>query len=109
VIEQWTAVWGASLSYPRALVERLRAEPHELPYDELMTGWGFHEVEFAYRAVRAGATLVYDPAVGVFHRRHGMIADRGRRIDHARSRDRDGHRNAEYVRTKHRLEALPRW
>ena len=109
VVEPWTAVWGASLSFSRTLVERLRREPHDRPYDERMVGWGFHEVEFAYRAAREGATIVYDPAVGVFHRRHGPIADRGRRINHARRREVDGARNERYVLAKHQLAALPRW
>ena len=34
----WTAVWGASLSYPRALVAALWREPFERPFDERMTG-----------------------------------------------------------------------
>ena len=105
----WTAVWGASLSYPRALVAALWRGPFERPFDERMTGWGFHEIEFAYRAVRAGARVVYDPAAGVFHQNHTPRNDRGRGIDHDRHKALDGARNEEYVRSKHGLTALPRW
>jgi glycosyltransferase involved in cell wall biosynthesis len=105
----WTAVWGASLSYPRALVEALRREPHERPFDERMTGWGFHEVEFAYRAARAGATIVYDPTVGVFHSNHTPTADGGRAIDHARLKQDGAAQNESYVLAKHGLRELPRW
>jgi len=105
----WTAAWGASLSYPRRLVEAVWDEPHDRPFDERMTGWGFHEVEFAYRATLADATLVYDPGAGVFHRHHGPEADHGRAIDHARSRQEGEERNAAYLLDKHGLERLPRW
>ena len=108
-ISAWTAIWGASLSYPRTLVELLRAEPHEQPYDERMTGWGFHEVELAYRATKVGASLVYDPAVGVFHRRHTPEADLGRAIDHSARKRSDGIGNERYVLAKHGLQELPRW
>lgn len=108
-VDAWTAVWGASLSYPRTLVEALWREPHERPFDERMIGWGFHEVEFAYRATRAGATVVYDPAVGVFHQHHSSAGDRGRAIDHDLCEKLHGDRNADYVRRKHGLRELPRW
>ncbi len=105
----WTAVWGASLSYPRTLVETLRHEPHERPYDERMVGWGFHEVELAYRAAAAGARIVYDPAVGVFHQNHTPGNDQGRGIDHARAASTGSVRNEAYLLTKHGLASLPRW
>jgi hypothetical protein len=105
----WTAVWGASLSYPYTLTQALRREPYERPFDERMAGWGFHEVEFACRAVKAGAEVVYDPCAGVFHRSHGPRNDAGRPIDHTRERARGGDRNARYVVEKHELGRLPRW
>lgn len=105
----WTAAWGASLSYSRELVEKLDASSHERPFDEHMTGWGFHEVEFVYRAMRTGAVLVYDPAVGVFHQDHTPDNDQGRAIDHAARRARDAERNERYVLRKHGLRELPRW
>jgi hypothetical protein len=52
----WTAVWGASLSYPRTLVAALRRDPFERPSDERMTGWGFHEVDG--QAVRSNTQIV---------------------------------------------------
>jgi hypothetical protein len=72
-----------------------------------MTGWGFHEIEFAYRAVRAGARIVYDPAAGVFHQNHTPRNDRGRGIDHDRHKALSGARNEEYVQSKDGLTALP--
>ncbi|MBC8092552.1 MAG: glycosyltransferase family 2 protein [Pseudonocardia sp.] len=105
----WTATWGASLSYPRTLVEAVRREPYERPFDERMTGWGFHEVEFAYRAVAVGARVIYDPAVGVFHQNHNTHNDRGRGIDHARHATAGAIRNEAYLLAKHGLTALPRW
>ena len=75
-IRAWTACWGASLSYSRRLVELVSGSRHDQPYDERMTGWGHQEVEFAYRCHLAGAELVYDPAVGVFHQNHGPVMTR---------------------------------
>lgn len=105
----WTAAFGASLSYPRELVEKVSAHPLERPFDEGMTGWGFHEVEFSYRARQAGAVLVYDPAVGVFHQNHGPVTDAGRGIDHAEQKARGAASNERYLRDKHGLTELPRW
>ncbi|MCX4763829.1 glycosyltransferase [Streptomyces sp. NBC_01275] len=105
----WTAFWGASLSYSRELVSLLSTDEHDRPFDSRMTGWGFHEVEFACRAAQAGARLVYDPAVGVFHQNHTPVNDRGRGIDHARQKDAGAAKNEQYLLTKHGLDALPRW
>ena len=105
----WTAVWGASMSYPRTLVQAVWREPFDRPFDERMTGWGFHEVEFAYRAVQAGARVIYDPGVGVFHQNHSSRNDLGRGLDHDRQQALGAERNRAYVRSKHRLPALPRW
>lgn len=105
----WTAFWGASLSYSRDLVQKLSNGEHDRPFDTRMTGWGFHEVEFAFRAAQAGARLVYDPAVGVFHQHHTPANDRGRGIDHAIAKTAGADRNERYVRNKHKLQALPRW
>jgi glycosyltransferase involved in cell wall biosynthesis len=108
-IQTWTACWGASLSYTRRLVELVSDSEHDRPYDERMTGWGHQEVEFAYRCHLAGAQLVYDPAVGVFHQNHGPVNDAGRGLDHARAKADADMRNSAYVRQKHGLDALPRW
>ncbi|MFE9098030.1 glycosyltransferase [Streptomyces sp. NPDC007264] len=105
----WTAFWGASLSYSRDLVAAVSTDEHDQPFDARMTGWGFHEVEFACRAAKAGARLVYDPAVGVFHQNHTPVNDRGRGLDHARQKAAGADRNERYVLAKHGLDALPRW
>jgi glycosyltransferase involved in cell wall biosynthesis len=109
VISAWTACWGASMSYPRRLVELVSDSGSDRPYDERMTGWGHQEVEFAYRCHRAGAELIYDPAAGVFHQNHGPANDAGRGLDHALAWARGDAANAEYVCRKHGLAALPRW
>lgn len=108
-LQAWTACWGASLSYPRRLVELVSDSEHDRPYDERMTGWGHHEVEFAYRCHLAGAELIYDPTVGVFHQNHGPVNDAGRGLDHAQARTQGDIKNAAYVRQKHGLDALPLW
>lgn len=105
----WTAAWGVSLSYQRTLLNAIWQEPFERPFDERMTGWGFHEVDFACRAVQAGARVVYDPAVGVFHQNHSPVHDRGRGIDHADEKARGEQQNEKYLLAKHDLAALPRW
>ena len=104
-----TAVWGASLSFTRRAMDRVCCPPHDMPYDERMVGWGYHEVEFAMRMQRMGVRLVYDPAAGVFHRNHtkAIEAKRGLRRDELIE---DGEeRNVRYVLAKHGLRELPRW
>lgn len=108
-VSAWTAAWGASLSYPRALVEAVTATPSDLPFDERMTGWGLHEVEMVYRMTVAGGTLVYDPAAGVFHQNHTAISEAARGIDRARAVEEGYQRNEKYVCAKHSLDSLPRW
>jgi glycosyltransferase involved in cell wall biosynthesis len=105
----WTAAFGASLSYPRTLIEAVSTHQLERPFDERMTGWGFHEVEFSYRAALAGAVLVYDPGVGVFHQDHSPVTDAGRGIDHAEQKARGAAKNEQYLKAKHGLTELPRW
>jgi len=109
IVQAWTACWGASMSYSRRLVELVSVSEHDRPYDERMTGGGHQEVEFAYRCHLAGAQLIYDPAVGVFHQRHGPVNDAGRGLDHARAKAQSDMRNSAYVLQKHGLDALPRW
>jgi GT2 family glycosyltransferase len=108
-VRAWTAAWGASLSYPRALVEQVRARPFDLPFDERMTGWGLHEVEMAYRMTLAGADLIYDPAAGVFHQNHTAASEASRGIDRTRAVEEGYRRNEKYVCAKHSLSSLPRW
>jgi GT2 family glycosyltransferase len=104
-----TAIWGASLSYPRKILPAACANPAERPYDETMTGYGHHEVEFAIRLNKAGAELVYDPAAGVFHRDHEPVAERRRGFDRQQLVERGLAENARFICTKHALDALPRW
>lgn len=108
-ISAWTAAWGASLSYPRPLVDAVTDKPFDLPYDERMVGWGLHEVEMVYRMVAAGADLVYDPAAGVFHQNHTAATEDARAIDRARAVEQGYCRNEKYVCAKHALRSLPRW
>lgn len=108
-VEHFTAVWGASLSFSRALMEAVYRPPHEVPYDERMEGWGFHEVELACRMREAGARIVYDPAAGVFHRDHAADEEARRGLDRREQVERGSGRNTQYLLNKHRLEALPRW
>lgn len=108
-VSAWTAAWGASLSYPRALVEAVSAEPCDLPFDERMTGWGLHEVEMVYRMTLAGGSLIYDPAAGVFHQNHTASSEAARGIDRSRAVEEGYQHNEKYVCAKHNLDNLPRW
>ncbi len=105
----FTAMWGASLSFSRAGMEAVSNPPHERPYDERMQGWGFHEVELALRMERAGARMVYDPGVGVFHRNHEQASEARRGLDREALVRRDGAANEAYLLRKHGLARLPRW
>lgn len=104
-----SAVWGASLSYPRQLMARACHDPAERPFDERMTGYGYHEVEFAYRLQKAGGRLVYDPGVGVFHRDHEDAGERARGLERRRLMDAGLAHNAAYFCSKHGVERVPRW
>ena len=104
-----TAVWGASLSYDRRLLKEACTQPSERPYDELMNGYGHHEVEFAYRLLKAGARTVYDPAAGVFHCDHDPIGERRRGMDRHQLIAASLEHNAAYICAKHGLPTLPRW
>jgi glycosyltransferase involved in cell wall biosynthesis len=106
----YLAIWGASLSFGRELMASVVSAPHDNPYDERMTGWGWHEVELAYRMERAGAELVYDPAAGVYHQLHAPDRElRERRLDREAEVSRNGERNKGYFRAKHGLTTLPWW
>jgi glycosyltransferase involved in cell wall biosynthesis len=106
----WLAVWGASMSYSRPLVDLVRTPPHENPYDERMLGWGMHEVDLAYRMHRAGAEVFYDPEAGVYHQLHEAPREsEQRRIDRAAAVSTGYEHNEEYFRQKHGIESLPWW
>lgn len=104
-----TAMWGASLSYPRWLAEAASRSPSERPFDEAMSGYGYHEVELAYRMQRAGGLTVYDPAAGVFHRDHDDDGEQRRGFDRRQIVERGLAENELYFLSKHRLAQLPRW
>lgn len=108
-IESFTAVWGASLSFSRTLLDRVYRPPYELPYDNRMTGWGFHEVEFACRMKKAGARIIYDPAAGVFHQNHTAETEGRRGFQRNELVSKGTRDNEEYLLRKHGLRELPRW
>jgi GT2 family glycosyltransferase len=103
------AVWGASLSFTRRAVDKVYNSPYDIPYDERMIGWGYHEVEFALRMQMRGVRLVYDPAAGVFHKNHSLLAET-RRGFNREILIKDGEKqNIQYILEKHNLQDLPRW
>jgi glycosyltransferase involved in cell wall biosynthesis len=107
-VEFFTAVWGASLSFPRTLMEKVYQPPYELPYDERMTGWGFHEVECACRMQKAGARIIYDPGAGVFHQDHTAETEARRGLSREKLVSK-GKSNEQYLLKKHGLDEMPRW
>ncbi|MCI0560427.1 MAG: hypothetical protein MN733_18225, partial [Nitrososphaera sp.] len=103
------AVWGASLSFNARSMSRVIHPPHDIPYDERMVGWGYHEVEFAMRMQKMGARLAYDPAAGVFHQNHVRATEETRGLRRAEL-IRDGEeRNIRYILEKHGLKELQKW
>lgn len=107
--EFFTAVWGASLSFSRTLMEKTYRPPYELPYDERMNGWGFHEVEFACRMKKAGARIIYDPSAGVFHQDHTAESEAQRGLLREKLLSEGIQNNEHYLLKKHGLLELPRW
>jgi hypothetical protein len=98
------------MSFRRELHDLVYRPPFENPYDERMTGWGWHEIELAYRMERAGAELVYDPAAGVYHQLHEAATEVTRRgFQRAEEVSRGSRLNELYVREKHGLDDLPWW
>ena len=109
MVKFFAAVWGASLSFSKRTMTAVYDPPYDLPYDERMSGWGFHEIEIALRMQKAGANIVYDPSAGVFHQNHTVATElrRGLNRDHLK---RDGEKlNTRYVIEKHDLDEIPRW
>lgn len=104
------AIYAKSMSYAEPLRRALTESAAIGPFDEAMTGWGYHETEFAFRATLAGATCVYDLRCGVYHPSHQLrdeIAYRG--IDRKQAREEGTARNIEYLCRKHGLARLPEW
>jgi hypothetical protein len=104
------AVFAKSMSYPAALREELTGPGVRGPFDESMSGWGYHETEFAFRAVQAGATCIYDTRCGVYHPAHQVRDDRDyRSIDRAEAQASGTRANIEHLCRKHGLGGLPDW
>lgn len=108
-ISFYTAVWGASLSFSKNLMERVYKAPYECPFDERMIGWGYHEVEMALRMRNAGCRIVYDPSAGVYHRNHTSQGEQARGLKRAELINAGEHNNREYTLHKHKLNELERW
>jgi len=109
LVEAFTVVWGASMSFTKEMMSRVFKPPYERPYDELMRGWGFQEIEFAFRMQKAGAVIVYDPAAGVFHKDHSLQTEVDRGLNREDLISRGSKQNERYVLEKHGLRSLPRW
>lgn len=103
------AAWGASLSFTRRMMERVWQEPYDKPYDERMTGWGYHEIELAWRMKQAGARVIYDPAAGVFHQCHTERTEWTRGLDRERLIREGTEQNVKYICEKHGFKELPEW
>lgn len=103
------AVWAKSMSFSRAMMSKVWQEPFDRPFDERMTGWGYHEIEFALRMLRAGARMVYDPAAGVFHPRHTPVTEGNRGFDRETLVREGEEKNIDYLCRKHSLDGLDDW
>jgi GT2 family glycosyltransferase len=104
------AVFAKTMSYSRELVNQLTSRGGDGPFDRKMTGWGFHETEFAYRAIEAGWTCVYDCRCAVYHPHHEQRDETEyRRLDSVALRENGTARNVEYLCVKHGLDQLPPW
>lgn len=104
------AVFAKSMSYSVALRDVLTEPRAPGPFDEAMTGWGYHETEFALRASRTGAICIYDTACGVYHPPHHQRDEHDyRSIDRASAQEAGTKANVEYLCQKHGLDRLPDW
>ena len=104
------SVFAKSMSYSTQLRELLSAPSAGGPFDAAMTGWGYQETEFAYRAALAGASCIYDLACGVYHPSHSTRdEDEYRKVDRARLKRHGTNANVRYLCLKHGISALPGW
>lgn len=108
-ISFYKAVWGASLSFRKTLMERVFHPPFECPYDERMVGWGYHEIELALRMHNVGGRIIYDPAAGVYHQDHTPESERKRGFNREKLIEAGSSFNLEYIRRKHQITDLERW
>lgn len=105
----YQAAWAKSMSYARGMMASIWQEPYDRPFDERMTGWGYHEIEFAWRMLQAGARIIYDPAAGVFHPRHTEDREKRRGFDRAEVIREGEPKNIDYLCRKHGLSGLDEW
>lgn len=104
------AVYAKSMSYPASLRSALTESGARGPFDDGMTGWGYHETEFAFRAALAGAMSVYDVRCGVYHPPHQPRDEFGYRgIDRTGAQEQGSARNIQYLCQKHGMACLPDW
>jgi glycosyltransferase involved in cell wall biosynthesis len=104
------AVFAKSMSYSRELLDRLKESGDKNPFDQSMTGWGYHEIDFAVRAERVGAVCIYDVGCGVYHPIHNLRDElEYRGIDRARVQSEGQAQNIDYLCKKHGLARLPDW
>jgi len=103
------SIWAKSMSYSRDLVSQLSDQNG--PFDGDMSDWGYHEVEFAYRAEKeAGARCIYDVGCAVYHPPHNSRDEREYRGINREQRTEVGEaQNVEYICKKHGLSELPSW
>jgi len=104
------AVFAKNMSYSRVLLDNLKKSGDPEPFDASMSGWGYHETEFAFRAERIGATCVYDVNCAVYHPTHSTRDElEYRGVDRSRLKSEGTARNVEYLCRKHGLSRLPEW
>jgi len=104
------SVFAKSMSYTTALRDRLTIPAGGGPFDVAMTGWGYHETEFAYRAVVGGATCIYDLDCGVYHPAHATRDEHEyRSIEREVLRRNGTEQNVRYLCRKHGIDGLPDW
>lgn len=103
------SIWAKSMSYSRELVSRL--SDRNGPFDEEMSDWGYHEIEFAYRAeTEADARCVYDVGCAVYHPPHNSRDEREYRDINREQRTEAGEaQNAQYICEKHGLSENADW
>lgn len=104
------AIFAKSMSYPRALVSELVDSGGGAPFDASMSGWGYQEIEFAFRAEQSGAVCIYDSMCAVYHPRHVLRDERDYRgIDRGAELAQGTEENVKYLCEKHQLAGLPGW
>lgn len=91
----WMLIWGANMSMPRCAFTECGG------FDAGLVGWGWDDLELAYRLARGGHRLGYSPGAWAAHYPHPR-APLGTRLGSAR-------RNWLYAYDKHRAPDLETW